>query len=291
MTNRTSYTYSILRYVHDVTTGEFVNVGVALYAPGRRFVDARCRTSYARLRSMFPTLDGDAFRAVMRAVQERFNALCDEVNGDLLHISAKTVMEFAHGVLPADDSSLQWSPMGSGLTSDPATTLEQLYQRQVEHFDEKLSVKRRDDDDVWHRFSRELQQRQLLKHFAPKTIAVKDDAIEFKKAWKNGIWHCLAPVSFDLTSPERIRHKAHMWLGQLTSLRSSADCESFRVYFLVGQPAEQELSEAFDSALSILKKDSTADLFIEGQEKQLSDRLMAEVDAHYDASDAEKMTA
>ena len=290
MTNRTSYTYAILRYVHDVTTGEFVNVGVALYAPERRFVDARCRTSYARFRSMFPTLDGDAFRAVMRAVQERFNELCDEVNGDLLHLSAKTVMEFAHGVLPADDSSLQWSTMGSGLTTDPAATLDQLYQRLVEHFDEKQGVKRRDDDDVWHRFSRELQQRQLLKHFVPKTIAVKDDAIEFKKAWKNGIWHCLVPLSFDLASPERIRYKAHMWLGQLTSLRSAADCESFRVYFLVGQPAEQELSDAFDSALSILKKDSGSELFIEGEEKKLSEKLAAEVETH-DAKDAEQIAA
>lgn len=27
------YTYSVLRYVHDVTSGEFVNVGVVLYSP------------------------------------------------------------------------------------------------------------------------------------------------------------------------------------------------------------------------------------------------------------------
>ena len=280
MSNRISYTYSILRYVHDVTTGEFVNVGVALYAPDRRFVDARCRFSYTRFRTMFPTLDGDAFRAVVRAVQGRFDELSEEVKGDLLHVSAKTVMEFAHGVLPADDSSLQWSPMGSGTTSDPTATLDLLYQRLVEHYDDKQIAKRRDDDDVWHRFSRELQQRQLLRHFIPKTIAVKDDVIEFKKAWKNGVWHCLAPVSFDLTSSDRIRHKAHTWLGQLTSIRSSPECESFRVYFLIGQPVEQHLTEAFESALSILKKASDSELFIEGQERQLSDKLAAEVAAH-----------
>ena len=33
MKNQISYTYAVLRYVHDVTSGEFVNVGVALYAP------------------------------------------------------------------------------------------------------------------------------------------------------------------------------------------------------------------------------------------------------------------
>ena len=280
MSKRISYTYAILRYVHDVTTGEFVNVGVALYAPERRFVDARCCLSYARLRTMFPTLDGDAFRAVTRAVQGRFDDLGEEVKSDLWHGSAKTVMEFAHAVLPADDSSLQWSPMGSGVTIDPAITLDTLYQRLVEHYDDKQIVRRRDDDDVWSRFSRELQHRQLLKHFTPKTIAVKDDALEFKKAWKNSIWHCLAPVSFDLTSAERIRHKAHTWLGQITSIQAASDCEPFRVYFLVGQPVEPQLQEAFGSAMSILHKAPSAEFYLEGQETRLSDKFAAEVAAH-----------
>jgi Protein of unknown function (DUF3037) len=33
MTIQQPYTYTILRYVHDVTTGEFVNVGVVMHLP------------------------------------------------------------------------------------------------------------------------------------------------------------------------------------------------------------------------------------------------------------------
>ena len=29
---KTAYTFSVLRYVHDPVTAEFVNIGVALYA-------------------------------------------------------------------------------------------------------------------------------------------------------------------------------------------------------------------------------------------------------------------
>lgn len=43
---KTAYTYTVLRYVHDTTTGEFVNVGVALYAPELRYASALCRTTY-----------------------------------------------------------------------------------------------------------------------------------------------------------------------------------------------------------------------------------------------------
>ena len=30
---KTTFTYTVLRYVHDIATGEFVNMGVALDAP------------------------------------------------------------------------------------------------------------------------------------------------------------------------------------------------------------------------------------------------------------------
>ena len=51
MTSKTPYTYTVLRYVHDIATGEFLNVGVALFAPEPRFVNAVCRTNFARLKS------------------------------------------------------------------------------------------------------------------------------------------------------------------------------------------------------------------------------------------------
>ncbi|MCK7468808.1 MAG: hypothetical protein MZU91_12245 [Desulfosudis oleivorans] len=53
-----------------------------------------------------------------------------------------------------------------------------------------------------------------------------------------GVWHCRAPVSFDLASSDSIRDKAHRWLGQLTSVAGAS--EPFKLYFLVGEPAQAE---------------------------------------------------
>jgi len=47
MSNKTAYTYTVLRYVHDIATGEFLNVGVALLATERHYVNALCRTTVA----------------------------------------------------------------------------------------------------------------------------------------------------------------------------------------------------------------------------------------------------
>ena len=50
---KTTFTYAILRYVHDIATGEFVNMGVALYAPEAKYVSAICSPRYGRLSKMF----------------------------------------------------------------------------------------------------------------------------------------------------------------------------------------------------------------------------------------------
>ncbi|MCA3069437.1 MAG: DUF3037 domain-containing protein [Rhodocyclaceae bacterium] len=280
MSNKTAYTYTVLRYVHDIGTGEFLNVGVALLVPECHYVNARCRTTYKRLKDVFPSLDGDSFRSSMRHVTHEFEWFQAELNAETSVQATETgVMRFAHAVLGADDSSLQWSPMGAGLTADPGATLEQLYDRFVTAHEPRAQVPRRQDEDVWKRFSLELEKRQVLPHFVKKTIAVDDDQVEFKHAWKNGAWHCLAPVSFDLASADSIRDKAHKWLGQLTSVAKAK--EKFKLYFLVAEPSQKDLRPAYESALSILAKSSVdQEVVPETGASELSERLAKEVRTH-----------
>jgi len=244
------YTYTLLRYVHDTVTGEFINVGVALFSPEAEFVSARCKRTYSRASRLFPGLDGEVFKTSIRFVEDKFKDkspnLFDPVS------PTKTVMGIANWVLPNDDSSLQWSPFGSGITKDPQKTLDQLFERMVERYDERPQHDHRTDEEVWRRFHKDLQQRNIDIEFKPKVIVVSDDKIEFKHAWKNGIWHCVEPLSFDLSSPETIREKAHKWLGHMTSVRT-AD-EAFKVYFLVGAPQKPELFPAYQNAVQILEK-------------------------------------
>jgi hypothetical protein len=246
-----------LRYVHDTTTGEFVNVGVALYAPEVRFMGMQCRTTYGRLAKVFPGMDGEAFKAMMRFMQAQFDGLNGRLWGkdqQELPFEAlpKSVMALAHGVLPPDDSSLQWSAPGSGLTDNASVTLEGLYERLVMGNDEKPQAERRSDDEVWRKYRRSLEPFQVVKHLGPKRISVQDDEVEFRYAWKNGVWHCLEPVSLDLSSGEGIREKAHRWLGQILSVRGSE--EKFKVYLLLGEPQADSLQPAVERAVRILEK-------------------------------------
>jgi len=277
---KTPYTYSVLRYVHDITTGEFINVGVVLYSREGCYASALCRSTFGRLSRAFPGMDGDAFKSLMRFVQSRIEEIGDGLKKELpLNGHPATVMDVAHAVLPPDDSSLQWSPPGGGLSENLSQTLEGLFERLVIRYDERPQQERRSDEEVWRKYRRSLENRHVLKHLQPKKISVQDDEVEFQYAWKNGVWHCLEPVSFDLSSADSIREKAHKWLGQLLSVKDAR--EPFKVYLLLGEPQQEALRPAFDKAVSILHRLPVASEVIrEGNAGEFSEQFAREIEAH-----------
>jgi hypothetical protein len=277
---KTPYTYSVLRYVHDITTGEFVNAGVVLYSREGRYASALCRSTFGRISKTFPGMDGEAFKSLMRFVQSRIEEIGDGLKTELpFEGLPATVMDVAHAVLPPDDSSLQWSPPGSGLSEDLSQTLEGLFDRLVNRYDERPQQERRSDEEVWRKFRRSLESRHVLKHLHPKKISVQDDEVEFQYAWKNGVWHCLEPVSFDLSSADSIREKAHKWLGQLLSVKDAR--EPFKVYLLLGEPQQEVLRPAFDKAVSILSRVPVASEVIrEACAGDFSEHFANEIEAH-----------
>ena len=279
MKNQYSYTYTVLRYVHDVTSGEFVNVGVALHAPQAHYLSAICRPTLGRLSKVFPGMNAAHFKALMRHIQNSFEAQGERLSSELPLTSSSGVLEIAQSVLPKDDSSLQWSPAGSGRTDDPAQALEKLFNRMVMRYEERQASNSRTDDDVWRHFKRDLEERQILQHFQPKIISVQDDEIEFQHSWKNGKWHCLEPISFDMAAADSIRDKAHRWLGQLASVKDAVD--PFKVYLLVGAPQQENLQPAFQSAMSILRKiPGDKEIVLENDALGLADRIAGEVAEH-----------
>lgn len=275
-----AYSYIILRYVHDVTSGEFLNIGVALYAPDAPYVGAKCRSTYGRLSSAFPGMDGKALRRLMQYIQLKLREAGKRLSEELaLERKPASIAEIARSVMPQDDSALQWSPAGGGLTSDPAAELDKLYERMVARHDERVQHQHRSDDDIWKDYRNSLAQRNVLQYLQPKVIAVQDDEVEFKYAWRNGVWHCLEPLSFDLSTADGIRDKAHRWLGQLTSVRETE--EDFKVIFLIGAPRETALKEPFEKALSILGKIPVANEIIgETEARCFADRLANDIARH-----------
>ena len=153
---KTNYSTIILRYVHDVVTGEFANIGVVLYAPDQRFLEARFATSYERLNAIFLKIDHLHFRALMRYMTNRFEELGAEIRDDLHVPPVNALSEIVKKVLPPDDSSLQWSQQGGGITDDPARVLGESYKRLVERFIAGATQVSRSDEEIVKPFKAKL---------------------------------------------------------------------------------------------------------------------------------------
>ena len=140
MTEKQAYSYTVLRYIHDVVSGELLNVGVVMHAPAVGFVKVRTRKTVDRLKQAFPDLDDAALIDAMLAVDRGFATIMKQIGTACLFDAGTDARALALNVLPEDDSALQWSPMGSGLTVDPDRTLERLYERYVTRYDAGATV-------------------------------------------------------------------------------------------------------------------------------------------------------
>lgn len=279
---KTAYSFVVLRYVHDVVTGEFINVGVALYAPEVKYIGGRCNTKYGRLSNMFGKgeVDGNYFRGLMHYIETCFDKLGDKLRNELpLGGVPSDILQIAKGILPPDDSSLQWSEAGGGQTENPGKTLEELFERMVERYEVRGQRPSREDGDVWRVFKKEFETQHVLSHLRPKRITAPDDDYEFEHAWKNQRWHMYEPISFDLLEAESIKNKANRWLGRMINLNDAP--EKFKLHLLLGEPSIEKLRPAYTKAENILNKMPVEKVFVREHEAgAFSVSLAAEIAVH-----------
>ncbi|MBX6744085.1 MAG: DUF3037 domain-containing protein [Acetobacteraceae bacterium] len=273
------YTYTILRYVHDPRAGEALNVGVVLHVAAERKLLARVRSTFGRVKAAFPDLDGEAFKQALREVERGIERVAREIEKGGLLAAAGDAAAFARRGMPEDDSALQWSPVGSGLTADAQATLERLYDRFVQRHDDRVR-RRRDDEDIWRPVRERLEARGVSVPFEEKTFAGEVDAITFRHAWKNGQWHAYEGVSLDLASQDSIMEKARRWVGHLTTVKDGL-AEPLKLHLIIGAPQEQGLGEAYRKALTMMRKAPLGPEVVEEDAiDDLVSRIEDEVRAH-----------
>lgn len=287
MRTRNRYSFTVLRYVHDVVTGEFANVGVVLYAPEARYLGARCVNTYSRLSAFFGLVDPAHFKKLMLHIEGAVERLSEslfktprlDMFGDRLPTD---VMACAGEILPPDDSSLQFSQPGGGVADHPEAALARLFDRYVERYAHRPQKPTRNDEQVLGVFRRELKERAILGRLHAKTIVAPSYEHEFPHAWQNGKWNACEAVSFDLAAAGDVAEKANKWLGRGVTLSESK--ERFKLYLLIGKPSAERLDAAFNKATSILHKmPCEHELVMEDAAPAFAEAVMADLRAHGEA--------
>ncbi len=116
------YSYAVVRVVPRVERGEYVNVGVILFARTARFLAARIELDRARLRAFAPGLD---LAAVERHL-DAFVAICDGApeGGPIARLS---LSERFHWLTAPRSTVIQTSPIHIGHGDDPRAALDALW--------------------------------------------------------------------------------------------------------------------------------------------------------------------
>jgi hypothetical protein len=119
---RDPFEYAIVRVVPRIERGEFVNAGIVLMSRPRRFLRARTALDRSRLAALAPGCDPDEVQPHLDAL-ERI-AAGDPSAGPIARLS---LAERFHWLVSPSSTVVQPSEVHTGLTADPAATLEHLF--------------------------------------------------------------------------------------------------------------------------------------------------------------------
>jgi Protein of unknown function (DUF3037) len=121
-----SFDYAVVRIVPRVERGEFVNAGAIVFCRTRRYLGAEVRLDRARVQALAPTVDLDEVAAALALIPR----LCagDPAAGPIAKLDQP---ERFHWLVAPRSTILQTSPVHTGLTEDPAASLERLFQTMV----------------------------------------------------------------------------------------------------------------------------------------------------------------
>ena len=126
MADEHTYDYAIIRVVPRVDRGELINVGVILSCPSLDFLEARIEIDAQRLLVLDPALDVEATRAHLEMIPR----VC-EGGPDGGEIGAMPQRSRFHWLVSPRSTIIQFSPVHTGRTTDPAKALERLLETMV----------------------------------------------------------------------------------------------------------------------------------------------------------------
>ena len=248
----TTYHFRVLRYVHDVSTEEFVNIGVVMWIPEHSTLMFRVNEQSRRLSGFFNNFDSKSYRQMIHHLQSSFNKVAlDLPTLRLFKYKPENTSEIFYELVREDASCFQWSSLMSGISTIPEQRLDQLFEEFVIFRKSPGPVQRRNKRMIWSTVLKALKAHDLERHVQFRfTMKAASFDCPFKMSWNNGILQVLEPISLTLQDPVEIIDIANAWSGRLSIL---AEEHTFKCTAVI-PPADKYVNmTAYNQAYAILK--------------------------------------
>ncbi len=276
----TSYQYQLIRYVHDQFTGEFINMGVILYAPEKNFLDCKVNSRYQRLNAFFPAANGRFTKQILQNIEHQIKKEAKSLQE--LFLPSENLSVVTQKIYPDDDSAIRLSEVKMGLDIDMEAALNYLYYEMVEKNSEEIPERiSLSDDDVWkNKYKEYFDKYHISDALTSHTVNTPNDHFTFERAWKNESWHCYEPVSFYLLNKESIKDKAYKWAGRVKGLQDTVEQVHLTLLASIN-PEFNELRNFMDHLIEVHNDEKVmVDIVFEDKAEAIAQHIRKQMDAH-----------
>lgn len=246
-----TYELQVLRYHHDVITGEFVNVGIILFNKEMKFLKCAVSHKYARLSRFFHAeKTASHISQAIRSFENSIRKIGNELSTKLDYNNFTSVDEITTRVLPKDDSSLQCSEIIKGLSMNFEKTFAELFDRYITRYENVPVRESRTDDEAWSQvYKKYFDEYGITKKLYKHQVKTQNDTFDFDLAYKNGALHLYNPVSFDLVDHDAIREKVYKWRGKIAEMETANEKVNIHMLLLYPENQNQKDKEFINKVL------------------------------------------
>ncbi|HMP32055.1 MAG TPA: hypothetical protein PKD85_20790, partial [Saprospiraceae bacterium] len=134
-----------------------------------------------------------------------------------------SLQELTSSIIAKDNSAIQYSDVKTAIDVNLNAALNDLYNDMIEKYaQEKNMTNTMSDDDVWRqKYKKYFDDAGISGKLKSHTIKTTNDDFKFEKAWKNEVWHCYEPLSFELQNKDAIKDKVYRWAGKLQGIKQT----------------------------------------------------------------------
>jgi hypothetical protein len=274
-----TYQYQIIKYVHNHFTGEFVNIGVVVYDPETKYLGCKVTKKYKRISNFFPSSDG---KRVIQLLQY-FEHSIKQKRKELVCLFSPSVSlaDITSSILLKDNSVIQYSAVKTAIDVDLDAALNDLYNDLIGKYDHEKDVQKSlSDDDVWRqKYKKYFDEAGISGKLKSHVIKTKNDDFKFEKAWKNEIWHCYEPLSFELQNKDAIKDKVYKWAGKLQGMQQTQEKLSITLLSALN-PEFSDMKKFINEYLDVNNENIDVDIVFDDQAQKVVSKIVLEMEEH-----------
>ena len=282
MKQRVTCNYAVLRFRPYQETGEFVNLGVVLFAHAVQFFDFRVETQrHRRVTDFFPELDAARFRLARAAFRKEMLRVKHLLLAPQPTLDAQERLGVFRELVRPRESVFRFAEVSTVLADDPSAKLDELFQRyvhrqfaQATEYQEVVMARRLGDI---------LQANDLIKHFRRNAI-VGNDLFHTKLAFVSeqhnpagAPLRAIKPLNLDRDEPTKIYDHGDAWIQRVKRLRQVGQAPE-RLLFTIRLPKSDQKRVQAATAIQTELAGQDVTIATEENEQQVLDFARSVVD-------------